>query len=344
MDKERVKLLLLAAKSLEEMLFIQTKALASLQSQRQNLITRARKAKPIIHKPNEKVLRTTNYHDVAAVIRKEYLWLFLFILVFLTIIVTMYGIPYYVSLVITFVVISIVYYFTCILVYKKKRKENELSNKKDNDEYEKLLNKYKAEKEKEDSRVAIEVENLQSLDSIISKLENDINVWTIRLNSLYDQGNLYEKFCNLEAITTIHSYLDSGICSELEGPYGAYAQYMQDIRVDRIVQSINGMRASIEKGFMRQERLQLEANGLLHGIRDDFSLLNSKIDNIKDGINSIGRHSEAMTNSLRSMHHQLDNIQQSTYWSAVNTSISALNQYTQIREETANRYFLRYPQ
>lgn len=69
------------------------------------------------------------------------------------------------------------------------------------------------------------------------------------LNDLYNMGIIYENFRNPNAIMRILEYLRMGVTDTLEGPTGAYRFYMDDLRADRIVGSIEELRASVEKGF-----------------------------------------------------------------------------------------------
>ena len=59
------------------------------------------------------------------------------------------------------------------------------------------------------------------------------------LTKLYAQNIVYAKYRNLVAISTIYEYFDSGRCTELEGPNGAYNMYEGELRSNIIICSLS---------------------------------------------------------------------------------------------------------
>ena len=59
------------------------------------------------------------------------------------------------------------------------------------------------------------------------------------LNNLYAKNIVYSKYRNLVAIATIYEYFESGRCTELEGPNGAYNLYESELRSNIIICSLS---------------------------------------------------------------------------------------------------------
>lgn len=88
-------------------------------------------------------------------------------------------------------------------------------------------------------------------------------------DKVYQRGTIYSGFCNLVAVFAIREYLKMGICSDLEGPNGAYAQYMQDVRAQRICDSVDELRATVESSVSQlQTTLVYEMNAIRNSIQD----------------------------------------------------------------------------
>ena len=73
---------------------------------------------------------------------------------------------------------------------------------------------------------------LQKFDEVKATLQTS-------LTKLYSQNIIYAKYRNLVAIATIYEYFDSGRCTELEGPNGAYNMYEGELRSNIIICSLS---------------------------------------------------------------------------------------------------------
>ena len=73
---------------------------------------------------------------------------------------------------------------------------------------------------------------LQKFDEVKATLQTS-------LTKLYSQNIVYAKYRNLVAIATIYEYFDSGRCTELEGPNGAYNMYEGELRSNIIICSLS---------------------------------------------------------------------------------------------------------
>ena len=73
----------------------------------------------------------------------------------------------------------------------------------------------------------------------LAKFEEVKNSLQNSLTKLYSQNIVYAKYRNLVAIATICEYFDSGRCTELEGPNGAYNMYEGELRSNIIICSLS---------------------------------------------------------------------------------------------------------
>ena len=141
-----------------------------------------------------------------------------------------------------------IYCFYLMMQEKKKQKEQlDAENQADYVKYERAMESYRiavANAEKEHSnkmQVYIQRRNeynretnaqLQKFDEVKATLQTS-------LTKLYSQNIVYAKYRNLVAISTIYEYFDSGRCTELEGPNGAYNMYEGELRSNIIICSLS---------------------------------------------------------------------------------------------------------
>lgn len=88
------------------------------------------------------------------------------------------------------------------------------------------------------------------------------------LAKLYSQNIVYSKYRNLVAIATIYEYFDSGRCTELEGPNGAYNMYEGELRSNIIICSLSQIISDlgqIKNGqYALYEQLQRSSENVTH--------------------------------------------------------------------------------
>lgn len=92
-----------------------------------------------------------------------------------------------------------------------------------------------------------------------------------KLSTLYEALDIHPNFQNMVAAYQIRDYLSTGICDELTGPHGAYAQYMNDVRASRICDSIDQLRESMEESFSRLQDAVIGELSNIHGRLDNLS-------------------------------------------------------------------------
>lgn len=100
----------------------------------------------------------------------------------------------------------------------------------------KAHNRYRKDKRKaKDNLVAVkekaeqEIENYEdqarAVASEVKELKKTLDETQAALDALYSVNIIYPKYRNFAAICTIYEYFDSGRCTELSGPTGAYNLY-----------------------------------------------------------------------------------------------------------------------
>lgn len=98
----------------------------------------------------------------------------------------------------------------------------------------------------------------QSFCRDLTQMQRQFDSASAKLKRLYDMGVIYPGFRNSLSAFTLREYLKMGICTELEGPDGAYAQYMLDVRTARICDSIEKLRAAIVSAISQLQMALVE--------------------------------------------------------------------------------------
>ena len=148
-----------------------------------------------------------------------------------------------------------------VLIQKEKKAQNELREKKAAEanaqrakQYTKALAKYEARAEEIEHEYSTQLDlyyrQIAEYNDETSKVCSEFNeikqILQTNLNKLYAQNIVYAKYRNLVTIATIYEYFDSGRCSELEGPNGAYNMYEGELRSDIIISSLNNILSNLE--------------------------------------------------------------------------------------------------
>lgn len=83
-------------------------------------------------------------------------------------------------------------------------------------------------------------DQIQKFDEVKATLQTS-------LTKLYSQNIVYAKYRNIVAIAAIYEYFDSGRCTELEGPNGAYNMYEGELRSNIIISSLSQIVSDLEQ-------------------------------------------------------------------------------------------------
>lgn len=138
--------------------------------------------------------------------------------------------------------------------------------------YEKQMRFYKEACEIEDKAK-------KEMDVPIAEMDKKCEELKLQRDQLYAMNVLHPNFQNMIAANQIREYLEMGICDELEGTNGAYALYMQDVRANRICESIDDLRQTVQEGFN-------EVKGKMSAVMAELRRTNANIDALNTSINS----------------------------------------------------------
>lgn len=141
-------------------------------------------------------------------------------------------------------------------------------------------------------------------DNILPSIIETENI----LKTIYSKNIIHSKYRDFVAVSQIYEYIDTGRCSELEGPNGAYNLFESELRQNLII-------------------------GKLDVIIEQLDQLNRTMSYIS---NSIDYSNVLLTNVC----HSLNTIETNTAITASNTALTAYNtQCTAFNSEMMRRYY-----
>lgn len=172
-----------------------------------------------------------------------------------------------------------------------KKYNNNLKQQAD-EEYKHDMESYEKYVLNDRERVSKELENLPILKSDISKLESQLLDNKKTLKSLYDLNIIYSKYRTFEAVTQFLEYLKSGRCSELEGTYGCYNLYEDELKAGTIISNLASINNKMDSVLKNQRELYdavVEIGNKVNSICKEVSLSN---ENIEQKLDVIASHQE----------------------------------------------------
>lgn len=230
-----------------------------------------------------------------------------------------------------------------------------------------LLSKAKYSKE-------MQLRQRSEIEAQRSQLQKRLAELRQQLKELYQAGPLYPTYQNMVAVSQLYDYIASGISNTLDGPYGAYSQYMNDVRAARICESIDSLRNDMLKGFKMlgsiQHQLLTELESCHSAIRDVERAINNMdhsmsgyMREIDEAIRDSGNYTRDMSDRLADfqlnyerqgymMQQMADNaqdlsrslsaIRESSHTAALNTSMIAFNQHLDMLSRGVSGYYSAY--
>lgn len=187
-----------------------------------------------------------------------------------------------------------------------KMKQNRMDKRAD-DEYARRKNAYIAEhteeyqnrmqqwKEECIARENLYEKRIAEFDNSLKVNEEMLATIQDKLNVLYSQDIIWKSFRNLVAVSQLYQYCAMGMCDGLEGPHGAYEQYTQDLRTNKITDSIATMQTAVVSTIngMRSD-LNRFGNVLIDEIRE----VNTGISNLKNSLDQANENIAAINLTL----------------------------------------------
>lgn len=141
------------------------------------------------------------------------------------------GTRFVVSLLIAVAFFAIV---SLVLLWTLKE-DAEQTNAYREEKYQQALAQYPIDVQNEEDAYQQALRLAGYYDQLIAQQEKKLADTRRLLQEAYDKGLLYGKYRNFVAVCSICEYLESGRCSELGGPDGAYNLFEQEIRMNLII-------------------------------------------------------------------------------------------------------------
>ena len=156
------------------------------------------------------------------------------------------------------------------------------------------------------------------LDNNFEKLKNTYDYIDKQIEQLYSYGIIYKKYQTLEACTAIFEYLESGRCSELTGPHGAYNKFEAEVTLGNVITELKSINISVRAVIENQIELQ------------------SVTRNIAENVNDMYNDIRELCSSTRDLQNKFDEIANNTKISAFSSTVLA----TQVKDWSRESYKL----
>ena len=221
---------------------------------------------------------------------------------------------------------------TPLFTHKKRKKETEKKEAEAEAEYQKELRFY-------EEACAIENKAMKRMDEAIAEVNDKCEELKLQRDQLYALNILHPNFQNMIAVNQIRDYLEMGICDQLEGKDGAYALYMQDVRANRVCESIDVLKKTVEKGID-------EVKGKMSAFMVELRRTNANIDAMNASLNS---GFSDMQMAISKAQQSINNGQQASlneangYLRKINETLqnAGHNEYVALREANVSGYLRR---
>lgn len=118
------------------------------------------------------------------------------------------------------------------------------------------------------------------------------------LKKVYSKKIIHKKYQNFIAVSQIYEYLDTGRCTTLEGPFGAYNLFEKELRMDIIIDELDTIICQLDSlnASMHMMVNAIEkTNGILSGISSQLSQINANAELIAYNTDCISFNSNIMS-------------------------------------------------
>lgn len=132
--------------------------------------------------------------------------------------------------------------------YEQRKKQAEEKNEKARNKYEKEMVKYNNE-------IYPATVRLTFLEKESENFKQGYDKNQAALTTLLDAGVVHPKYNSLPALCSIYEYLDTGRCTELTGPFGAYQRYEEELRAGKIIASLQNIEQKLDTLINNQRLL-----------------------------------------------------------------------------------------
>lgn len=193
--------------------------------------------------------------------------------------------------------LSSIQWIGCIVVFIATEYSYNKKQKAYDEAYNRVKNKYKEEYNNYIKQEVSNASSLTKIDKDLSKcnmLRQDLVLAERRVDSsllvLYSKVNIYYKYRNIVAMTTMYDYIAAGICTTLEGPNGAYKFFEEQAMRKHIATTIHD---AMEQNFRHQRFLETS----LQNARTELHGMESKLKNADKNYNQLKAQVEKLKNA-----------------------------------------------
>lgn len=152
--------------------------------------------------------------------------------------------------------------------------------------YDENLDNYYRAVQADEERVERELAMCQQIQNQIGQVQFQQKKTRTALAALYDLEIIHPKYRhNMVAIASFYDYFDTGICSTLTGPHGAYSRYEEDLRFQRIYSRLDVIISKLDELIDTQRtiaQLLEQANDTLSHISRTNNRMMQKMSRIEE--------------------------------------------------------------
>lgn len=127
------------------------------------------------------------------------------------------------------------------------KEDAEQTNAYREEKYQQELAQYPIDVQNEEDAYQQALRLAEYYDQLIAQQEKKLADTRRLLQGAYDKGLLYGKYRNFVAVCSICEYLESGRCSELGGPDGAYNLFEQEIRANMVITQLGSILSKLDR-------------------------------------------------------------------------------------------------
>lgn len=183
-------------------------------------------------------------------------------------------------------------------------------NKKNKKYYQKKydleMHKYNAAIKADEQRVARELAIKQKLTNQIALVNSSKKETSYALQKLYSLNIVHPKYRNLVAITSFYDYFDTGRCTSLTGPGGAYDTYEYEKRFNIITTQLDVISQKLDEIINNQQYicdLMRESNATLSRIEQQNNQIMRVQSNIEENAELTAYNTRCTAQSVEIMQH-----------------------------------------
>lgn len=171
--------------------------------------------------------------------------------------------------------------------------------------YDEDLDNYYRAVQADEERVERELAMRQQIQNQIGQVQFQQKKTCTALEALYDLEIIHPKYRhNMVAIASFYDYFDTGICTTLTGPHGAYSRYEEDLRFQRIYSRLDVIISKLDELIETQRtiaRLLEQANDTLSHISHTNNRMMQKMSRIEENSDLTAYNTQCAARSSRTL-------------------------------------------